>query len=186
MTKTSRKRNEPASQYFERSTPFGNAGLNLTRIIQEGKEVLDEFQKDLGRKLVESILLMERETVGGTAYHPKPGYKKWSSQQGSVYVGKGKVKVTVPRLRNEDGEVPSAAYESLKDPEAFSEELLDACLSGLSGRRYGEVAKFGSIRPPQFGSIRPPRFGLIRPPHFGSIRPARWVDLPVVLDPSSP
>jgi transposase-like protein len=139
MTKTSRKRNESASQYFDRSTPFGNAGLNLTRIIQEGKAVLDEFQKDLGRKLVESILLMERETVGGTAYHPKPGYKKWSSQQGSVYVGKGKVKVSVPRLRNDDGEVPSAAYESLKNPEAFSEELLDACLSGLSGRRYGEV-----------------------------------------------
>jgi len=139
MSKTSRKRNESASQYFERSTPLGNAGLNLTRVIQEGKTLLDEFQKNLGRKLVESLLLMEREVVGGTAYKPKQGYKKWSSQQGSVYVGKGKVKVSVPRLRNEDGEVPSAVYESLKNPDAFSEELMDACMSGLSGRRYGEV-----------------------------------------------
>lgn len=138
MNKTTRKRNESARAHFEHSSPLGGT-MQLMQVIQHGKAVLDEFQKNLGRRIVESLLLMEREAVGGSAYHPKPGYKKWSSQQGSVYVGKGKVKISVPRLRNEDGEVSSAIYEKLKNPEVFSEELLDACMSGLSGRRYGEV-----------------------------------------------
>ena len=44
-----------------------------------------------------------------------------------------------PRLRNGQGEMKLSSYEQLKEPDAFSEELLMKALCGLSGRRYHET-----------------------------------------------
>ena len=137
MAKTYRKRNETSSDYFQRQTQLNL--FNLAKVLKEGKSALDELKESLGQKLVECLLLMNREIIGGPAYLPKEGFKKWSSQNGSVYVGSGKMTVKVPRLRNSEGEVALPLYERLKNPGEFSDELLDACLAGLSGRKYEEV-----------------------------------------------
>ena len=44
-----------------------------------------------------------------------------------------------PRLRGPNGEIKLQTYQTLKGRGAFSEELLQKALSGLSGRRYQDV-----------------------------------------------
>ena len=100
------------------------------RIASGGKLALDSLMQEVGRTLIEGILYMEREELSGPDYYPSsPELKKWASQAGSVY------------LTRSDGqrEMKLSSYEQLKEPDAFSEELLMKALCGLSGRRYHET-----------------------------------------------
>ncbi|MBQ3840853.1 MAG: IS256 family transposase [Fibrobacter sp.] len=139
MTKTTKRTPGLSIVNKEEIDISTSIGVVLADIARQGKTYLDALAKDMGARLVEAILLAEREQLGGAAYHPKEGYKKWSSQGGSVYIAGGKTKVRVPRLRDKNGEVKSPIYARLKDPGAFSDHLLNSCLSGLSGRRYEDV-----------------------------------------------
>lgn len=97
--------------------------------------------------IVESVFLMEREEIAGPDYHPKVrGVSKWSSQGGSVFLGKHKERVMVPRLRGPKGEIPLRSYQRLKNPEEFSQELMNHWLSGMSGRRYAWLIEDASER----------------------------------------
>jgi putative transposase len=138
MFKSNRKRNESSTEYFNRISSLPTS-LDLQTILSNGKAVIDNLTQEIGTSIVEGLMLMERENISGSAYHPKPGYKKWSRQKGSIYLGKSKVPVMVPRLRDDSGEIVLPIYKKLKDANSFSEELLDTSLSGLAGRRYGEV-----------------------------------------------
>jgi putative transposase len=112
----------------------------LGRIIKCGKNYLDETMAKIGRMFVESMMLMDRESVSGKDYHPiDSDVQKWGFQKGSVYVGKQKVKVSHPRLRVGGQEAPLELYERLKRPDEFSEEMLANALRGLSGRKYKET-----------------------------------------------
>lgn len=138
MRKSNRKRNESAMEYFGRIEDLAS-GISLSEILTNGKTVIDALTQEIGTSIVEGLMLMERENISGSAYHPKSGYKKWSRQKGSVFIGKGKIPVMVPRLRNANKEIVLPIYEKLRKREVFSEELLDSTLSGLAGRRYGAV-----------------------------------------------
>ena len=87
-------------------------------------------------QMVEFLLFSEREMLSGPDYDPKDGIKKWGIQGGSVYVGGERLKVKKPRLRSETQELKLSVYESLKDREKFSKELLLKALSGISTRDY--------------------------------------------------
>ena len=139
MKKSTKTTPEPSIVNKEEIDVSTSIGVVLADIAEHGKNCLDALAKEMGSRLVEAILLAEREQLGGAAYHPKEGFKKWSSQGGSVYIAGGKTKIRVPRLRDGKGEVKSPIYARLKDPGAFSEHLLNSCLSGLSGRRYEDV-----------------------------------------------
>jgi putative transposase len=109
----------------------------VSRVIAEGRNAIGELTRKMGRMVVESVMLMEREEIAGPDYHPKVrGVNKWSSQPGSVFIGKHKERVMVPRLRGREGEIPLRSYRRLKSPEEFSSELLNLWLSGMSERRY--------------------------------------------------
>lgn len=112
----------------------------LRSVIIQGKEAFDAYANNIGRLLAEAILLMEREEISGPDYRPNsPEIQKWASQPGSVFIGDRKVKVQQPRLRGPNGEIKLQSYQTLKGRGAFSEELLQKALSGLSGRRYQDV-----------------------------------------------
>lgn len=120
----------------------GDAWLKdqVFRIAVGGKIAIDELMQEVGRTVIEGILYMEREELSGPDYRPSnPDIKKWASQGGSVYVGDQKIRVERPRLRGPNGEMELSSYEQLKEPGAFSEELLMKTLCGLSGRRYHET-----------------------------------------------
>ena len=82
---------------------------------------------------------MDREAIAGPDYLPEDGIYKWAHQQGSVFIGDQKVKVSKPRLRSMGREVQLPSYERLKQRGQFSEELLTKMMSGLSARRYEET-----------------------------------------------
>lgn len=112
----------------------------MGEIITHGKRAFDQCAMELGRMLAETIMYMEREEMAGPDYHPTDrDLKKWASQAGSVFIGGGKTRVHHPRLRGSAGEIVLKSYQALKDPRAFSEELLAKVLRGLSGRRYRET-----------------------------------------------
>ena len=113
----------------------------LIRVIRSGKQVLDAVMLEMGRMVAESVMLMERAEVAGPDYYPTdPGFKKWAYEEGSLYLGDQKVKVTRPRLRHvEQGEVPRQSYTRLRTPGAFSEELLEKILTGVSAQKYADT-----------------------------------------------
>ena len=105
----------------------GDAWLKdqVFRVAVGGKIAIDELMQEIGRTVIEGILYMEREELSGPDYHPSnPDIKKWASQGGAVYMGDQKTRVERPRLRGPDGEMMLSSYDQLKEPGAFSEELL--------------------------------------------------------------
>jgi transposase-like protein len=113
----------------------------LVRVISSGKQALDAVMLEMGRMVAERVMLMEREEVAGPDYYPTdPAFKKWAHEEGSLYLGDQKVKVTRPRLRHvEQGEVTLQSYARLRTPGAFSEELLEKILRGVSAQKYAET-----------------------------------------------
>lgn len=112
----------------------------LTEVMNEGKRALDSCMMEIGRMLAETLMLIEREQIAGLDYHPsREGLEKWGFQEGSIYLGGQKVKVTHPRLRAYDTELALSTYERLKKPKEFSEEMLLRAMRGMSGRKYRET-----------------------------------------------
>ncbi|MFQ5853969.1 MAG: transposase [Candidatus Binatia bacterium] len=112
----------------------------MYQVVARGKEGMDAIVLELGRMLVEALMLIEREEIAGPDYYPySPEIRKWASQPGSGYVGDQKLRVERPRLRGPEGEIELKTYPRLKDPGAFSEELLGRVLRGVSAQRYGET-----------------------------------------------
>lgn len=111
----------------------------MAAVRAEGKQALDECTIKMGRILVESILYTEREQLAGPEYQPAGNFRKWGAQPGSVYLGDRKVRIVHPRLRDARAEVALPCYTRLRQPGAFSEELLVRSLRGLSARKYGET-----------------------------------------------
>lgn len=139
MKQTTKKRKAAASDI---QTLFGEERLSaqMLNILRFGKQAFDSVQHDLGRMLVESIFLLERESITGLDHAPlSPGIYKWGHQGGSVFVGDQKVRVSKPRIKGPEGEITLSTYEKLKERGAFSEELLGRLMAGLSARRYEDV-----------------------------------------------
>jgi transposase-like protein len=113
----------------------------LVRVIRSGKQALDAVRLEMGRLVAESVMLMEREEVAGPDSYPTdPAFKKWAHEEGSLYLGDQKVKVTRPRLRHvEQGEVTLQSYARMRAPGAFSEELLEKILRGVSAQKYADT-----------------------------------------------
>lgn len=122
---------------------FGAEGFatQVAQVIIHGKRSIDSLTYEMGRMLVESIFLMDRENITGPEYFPTNDSYKWAHQQGSVFIGDKKVKVMRPRLRGPEGEIALPSYLKLKERGQFSEELLTKMMSGMSARRYKETVQ---------------------------------------------
>lgn len=113
----------------------------LINVINGGKQAIDALMLDLGRSVAESIMLIEREEIAGPDYHPSdPMIQKWAHEKGSVYIADQKVKVTRPRARHmELGEIPLSSYQSMRNPGAFSEEILANICLGITQNKYKDT-----------------------------------------------
>lgn len=139
MKETTRKRKK-ATRGIEAACGRQQIVDRMYGIFTQGKQGLDVFMKELGRMVAEAIMYIEREEEAGLDYQPKsPEIRKWASQGGSVYIGDQKIKVERPRLRGPKGEIALKSYQQMKEPEGFSEELLEKVLRGMSCQRYGET-----------------------------------------------
>ena len=136
-TKTRKK----AMHGFKQMTGDELAHQALYRIMTEGKKAVDEMLMSMAKMFAESILLIEREELSGPDYQPRhPSLQKWAHEEGSVYIADQKVKVTKPRLRYAGlGEVQLKSYEAMNSRGAFSSELLEKMLRGVSTQKYEET-----------------------------------------------
>lgn len=142
MKQSTKQRKQSARAIPEAFGDKDQFAMRMLQVIAEGKRAFDSMSMELGKKLAEAILYMDREQVAGPDYAPfNPTLQKWASQGGSVFVADQKIKVQKPRLRGPDGEVALKSYERLKQRGQFSEELLLEVLSGLSGRKYEETVQ---------------------------------------------
>lgn len=136
MRVNTRKRRN-ARRIFEQM--YGRQELidRMYQIISQGKQGLDAFLLEVGRMMAETIMYIEREEISGPEYRPLSSeIKKWASQRGSIYLGDQKISVEHPRLRGKKREIALESYQKLKEPGAFSEELLCKILRGISAQRY--------------------------------------------------
>ena len=138
--KVNTKKRKKARRDFEQL--YGKQEMidRMYQIISRGKQGLDAFLLEVGRMMAETIMYIEREEISGPEYHPLSSeIKKWASQGGSIYLGDQKISVEHPRLRGKQREMALESYQKLKEPGAFSEELLCKILRGISAQRYQET-----------------------------------------------
>ena len=133
------KNRKKAKEFLQEMEGKTNLLESYEALRQSGKKALDECMLRMGQMLAESIMLLEREEISGSDYHPREGYQKWGWQRGSIYLGDQKVRLEYPRLRDNKGEVSLKSYERMHSSQEFSEELLQEALRGLSGRKYRET-----------------------------------------------
>ena len=138
--KVDTKKRKKARQGFEQVYGAQELAARMFHVLQAGKQGLDALHKELGAMLCETVMDLEREELSGPDHAPsRQGVYKWAYQNGSVYCGDQKIRVRHPRLRGPEGEIHLHTYQTLKNPNAFSEELLGKVLRGISERRYGET-----------------------------------------------
>ena len=120
----------------------GQLLLPLIELIAEARIAVDEVIGSVGRKTIETILMLSAEQIAGAQTPGKAsGDIRWhGSQKGRVALADRQLKVKRPRLRHkQEGEVKVPAYEALRDNGATAQRMLGALLRGVSTRQYEEV-----------------------------------------------
>jgi transposase-like protein len=135
------KKRKNAMAGFKQMTGTEQARESLYRVILQGKRALDDVFMGIGRTLAESIMLIEREELAGPDYHPtNPNLQKWAHEDGSIFIGDQKIKVSRPRLRDvENGEVDLQSYKKMREHGQFSEDMLGKVMRGISAQKYEET-----------------------------------------------
>jgi len=100
----------------------------------------------LGLQAVGEVLEAEVTDLAGERYRRhggQPGYVRWCTQRGSVYLLDQKLPITYPRVRDRlrNVEVPLLTYRQLGEPRAADAGLFRKVLHGLSCRRYEACAE---------------------------------------------
>ena len=116
--------------------------LPLIELVTEARIAVDEVIGSVGRKTLETILLLSAEQVAGARTPGKAsGEILWhGSQNGRVTLADRQLKVKRPRLRHkQNGEVKVPAYAALQENSATTQRMMGALLRGVSTRQYAEV-----------------------------------------------
>ena len=100
---------------------------------------------DITKLLIKSVFEDEIRSKAGERYDRKNDKRinRWGSNPGSVRIGQERVKIRVPRIRDEETEkeVPLESYNYLKEAEPDEENLLKGIIHGLSMKDYHEVVR---------------------------------------------
>ncbi len=89
--------------------------LPLVGMLAQAQFSIEDLLGQISKGFIEQLLVLSAQQVAG-AKHPgrHVGDVRWhGTQAGQVNIGKAKLKVTRPRLRDRAGEVPIPAYQAL-------------------------------------------------------------------------
>jgi len=120
----------------------GQLLLPLVELITQARIAVDEVIGVVGRKTIETVLMLSATEVAGERTPGKSsGDILWhGSQAGRVMLADRQLKVQRPRLRHrQDGEVKVPAYEALQTNDGTAQRMIGALLRGVSTRQYEEV-----------------------------------------------
>lgn len=112
----------------------------MVDLIEQSRLAVDELIDVAGRATIEAVLQLSAEQVAGPR---TPGRRReevgWhGNQRGRVCLKERKLRVSKPRLRSKDGEVPIPAYAAMQDAR-LGRRMLDVLLRGISTRQYERV-----------------------------------------------
>lgn len=102
---------------------------------------------ELSRRAIEWLMQRETHELAGERYsHDKPEdgrYSRWGSNPGSVAVGGQRVRVDVPRVRDNEQETTQspAIYSKLRQMQEPPLHIMQALMRGLGTRQYKETAE---------------------------------------------
>lgn len=119
----------------------GREGREANLLELDARVELIQALIPIGLEAVNEVLQQEVCQLAGERYRREggvPGYVRWGSQRGSVYLADQKVAIATPRVRNtrRGQEVPLAAYQALQNPRRAEDASLRKILKGLSCRDY--------------------------------------------------
>jgi len=120
----------------------GQLLLPLVELISQARIAVDEVIGVVGRRTIETVLMLSATEVAGARTPGKPsGDILWhGSQAGRVMLADRQLKVQRPRLRHrQEGEVKLPAYEALQTNDGTAQRMMGALLRGVSTRQYEEV-----------------------------------------------
>ena len=142
--RTIAKRRKKGKRISGERTVQGADSVGLGEV--DAKVALIQALIPLGLKAVAEALEEEVVVLAGERYQRagrQPGYARWSTQRGWVYMGGQKLPIRVPRIRDQRAkvEVPLQTYRKLQEPQGVDEKLLRRVLMGLSCGRYQECAE---------------------------------------------
>lgn len=97
----------------------------------------------LGLMAVEDELQSEILELAGPRYGRGASVKRWGANPGSVFVGDQKLKINVPRLRDQKRarEVTLKSYERLQIPGSVDEAAFRRVINGISTGKYEQAAE---------------------------------------------
>lgn len=97
----------------------------------------------LGLMAVEDELQSEILELAGPRYGRGASVKRWGANPGSVFVGDQKLKINVPRLRDQKRarEVTLKSYERLQSPGSVDEAAFRRVINGISTGKYEQAAE---------------------------------------------
>ena len=105
----------------------------------------------LGLIAVGEALQAEVERLAGKSHSRREtSLRRWGYNAGSIYLGKQKAAVRVPRVRDVEAsrEIQLKTYEALRAPGVIEKSALALALSGVSQRKYEKAA---ALIPETFG-----------------------------------
>ena len=123
---------------------------HIREVLENGSYVvklaLIRNVREIVELLIKSVFEDEiTEKIGERYKHGKKERKiyRWGRNPGSVRIGEEKVKIEIPRLRDEQtkSEVVLDSYNKLKEAEPDTEKLLKGVMHGISMNDYHDVVR---------------------------------------------
>ena len=138
---TSKPRIATKTQVTQNALPFigqPEHALPLLGMLAQAQLSIEDLLGQISKGFIEQLLVLSAEQVAG-AKHPgrHSGDVRWhGTQAGQVSLGKAKLKVKRPRLRDGHGEVDVPAYRALHADARLSQRVADILTCGISTRKY--------------------------------------------------
>jgi transposase-like protein len=137
-----------------------NAEANISKEYEKNKHIREVLENgdyevklslirqvgEITKLLIQSVFQDEiNEKIGARYRHGKKGRSiyRWGSNPGSVRICEEKIKLNIPRLRDEQSkkEIPLDSYNDIKDTEPDAERLLKGVIHGISMNDYHDVVR---------------------------------------------
>lgn len=113
-------------------------------VPDESRIMMIQMLIPLGLEAVRDALQAEVELLAGKRYERNdlPNVR-WGTNPGSVFLGDQKVKMKVPRVRDQklNRDVPLETYESLQQSHLMNEMVLQRVINGISCRKYEKAVQ---------------------------------------------
>ncbi len=139
-------KHQVANQLARLTSSHGTIVLPLVKLIEKSQILVSDVIADLGKATLEAMLEISAAEAAGPLHQGKrtdSEIVRHGRQAGFVVLADRKLPVTRPRLRDRRGgknaEVDVPAYSAMQNGSAFSAQVLNAMMRGVTTRNFSEI-----------------------------------------------